>query len=144
MSEKTIAILGDRWRPQAAKQERDETSKKKKNVVCGNKVYNERPTVKGVLSGVGTVPSLQRNERPNCWRCIYYSRSRNGAPSRKGCVVNGLMTKASNKRKILLGIGNRCDNNLRFAVVERIRRYGLYSSPGYASVVHFDSSSGHC
>ena len=25
-------------------------------------------------------------------------RSRNGAPSRKGCVVNGKMTKASNKR----------------------------------------------
>ena len=24
-------------------------------------------------------------------------RSRNGAPSRKGCVVNGQMTKASNK-----------------------------------------------
>ena len=25
------------------------------------------------------------------------NRSRNGAPSRKGCVVNGYMTKASNK-----------------------------------------------
>ena len=26
-------------------------------------------------------------------------RSRNSAPSRKGCVVNGLMTKANNKGK---------------------------------------------
>ena len=30
------------------------------------------------------------------------------------------------KRKILLEIGNRYDNNLQFIVVERIRRYGSY------------------
>ena len=49
------------------------------------------------------------------------------------------------KGKIILGIGNRYDNNLQFVVVERIRRYRSYSSAGYVSVVrsHFDSSSGH-
>ena len=38
------------------------------------------------------------NERPNVGGIS--NRSRNGAPSRKGCVVNGQMTinKASNKR----------------------------------------------
>ena len=71
-SEKTIAILGDRWWPQAAKQEGDEISKK---FLCNIwKQRNERPIVGGVSI-----------------------RSRNGAPSRKRCVVNGQMTKASNK-----------------------------------------------
>ena len=71
-SEKTIAILGDRWWPQAAKQEGDKISK---NILCNIwKQRNERPIVGGVSI-----------------------RSRNGAPSRKGCVVNGQMTKASNK-----------------------------------------------
>ena len=71
-SEKTIAILGDRWWPQAAKQEGDTISKK---FLCNIwKQRNERPIVGG-----GSI------------------RSRNGAPSRKGCVVNGKMTKASNK-----------------------------------------------
>ena len=37
----------------------------------------------------------ERNERPNVGGVSI--RSRNGAPSRKGCVVNGQMTKASNK-----------------------------------------------
>ena len=35
------------------------------------------------------------NERPNIGGVSI--RSRNGAPSRKGCVVNDQMTKASNK-----------------------------------------------
>ena len=35
------------------------------------------------------------NERPNVGGVSI--RSRNGAPSRKGCVVDGQMTKASNK-----------------------------------------------
>ena len=70
--EKTIAILGDRWWPQTAKQEGDK--------ICKRFLYNiwkkrcEHRTVEGVSI-----------------------RSRNGAPSRKGCVVNGQMTKASNK-----------------------------------------------
>ena len=37
----------------------------------------------------------KRNERPNVGGVPI--RSRNGAPSRKGCVVNGQMSKASNK-----------------------------------------------
>ena len=70
--EKMIAILGDRWWPQTAKQEGHKISKK---FLCDIwKKRNERPDVGGV--------SL---------------RSRNGAPSRKGRVVNGQMTKASNK-----------------------------------------------
>ena len=36
----------------------------------------------------------KRNERPNVGSVSI--RSRNGAPYRKGCVVNGQMTKASN------------------------------------------------
>ena len=71
-SEKTIAILGDRWWPQTAKQVRDKISKNFLSNIW--KKRDERQNVGGV--------SL---------------RSRNGAPSRKGRVVNGLMTKASNK-----------------------------------------------
>ena len=70
-SEKTIAILGDTWWPQTAKQDGDRTSKQ---FQCIWKKRNERPNVEGVSM-----------------------RSRNGAPSQKGCVVNGQMTKASNK-----------------------------------------------
>ena len=71
-SEKTIAILGDRWWPQTAKQDGDRTSKQ---FLCNIwKKRIERPNVGGVSI-----------------------RSRNGAPSRKGCVVNGQMTKASSK-----------------------------------------------
>ena len=71
-SEKTIAILGDRWWPQEAKQEGDKISK---TFLCNIwKQRNERPIVGGVSI-----------------------RSRNGAPSRKGCVVNGQMTEANNK-----------------------------------------------
>ena len=42
----------------------------------------------------------KRNERPNVGGVSIRSRNgaRNGAPSRKGCVDNGQMTKASNKR----------------------------------------------
>ena len=71
-SEKTIAILGDKWWPQTAKQEGDEICKKKTCNIW--KKRNERPNVGGVSI-----------------------RSRNGAPSRKGCVVNGQMANASNK-----------------------------------------------
>ena len=35
--------------------------------------------------------------------------------------------RARTKGKVLLGIGNRCDNNMEFVVVEIIRRYGSYS-----------------
>ena len=69
--EKTIAILGNRWWPQAAKQEGDKIIKK--FLCCIWKQRNERPIVGNVSI-----------------------RSRNGAPSRNGCVVNGQMTKASN------------------------------------------------
>ena len=37
----------------------------------------------------------KRDEGPNVGGVSI--RSRNGAPSQKGCVVNGQMTKASNK-----------------------------------------------
>ena len=70
-SEKTITILGHRWWPQTAKQEGD---KKIKKGLCDiRKQCHERPNVRVSIS------------------------SRNGAPSRKGCVVNSQMTKASNK-----------------------------------------------
>ena len=70
-SETTLAILGNRWWPQAAKQEGDKSSKQ---FLCTiRKQRNERP-----IGGVSR-------------------RSRHGAPSRKGCVVKGQMTKASNK-----------------------------------------------
>ena len=71
-SEKTIAILGDRWWPQTGKQDGDRIDIQSPCNMWKNR--NERPNVGGV--------SL---------------RSRNGAPSRKGCVVNGQMTKASNR-----------------------------------------------
>ena len=61
--EKTIAILGDRWWPQTAIQEGDKKSKRFLCSIC--KRRNERPNVGGVSI-----------------------RSRNGALSRKGCVVN--------------------------------------------------------
>ena len=71
-SEKTINILGDRWWPQTAKQQGDKKSKK---FLCNTwEKRNERPDVGGVSM-----------------------RTRNGAPSRKGCVVNGRMTTASGK-----------------------------------------------
>ena len=71
-SEKTIAILRDRWWPQTANQGGDRISKQFLCSIC--KERNERPNVGGVSF-----------------------RSRNGAPFRKGCVVNGQMTKESNK-----------------------------------------------
>ena len=67
-SEKTIAILGDRWWPQTAKQDGDRVSKQ---FLCNiGKKRNERPNVGGV-----------------------FISSRNGAPSRKVCVVNDQMTQ---------------------------------------------------
>ena len=75
-SEKTIAILGDRWWPQTAKQEGDKTIKKflRTSVIYGKNVMSTQMLEMSV-------------------------RSRNGAPSRKGCVVNGQITKASNSNK---------------------------------------------
>ena len=71
-SENNIAILGIRCRPHTAKREGDKMSK---IYLCNIwKKRNERPNVGGVSI-----------------------KSRNGAPSRKGCVVNGQMTKASKK-----------------------------------------------
>ena len=70
-TEKTIAILGDRWWPQTAKPDGNRISR---HFLCNILKRNERPIVGGVSI-----------------------RSRDGAPSRKGCVVNGRMTKASNK-----------------------------------------------
>ena len=62
-------------RPQTAKQDGDRIGKQ---FLCGIdyvwKKRNKRPNVGGVSI-----------------------RSRNGAPSRKGCAVNGQITKASNK-----------------------------------------------
>ena len=71
-SEITIAILGDRWWPQMAKQDGDKIIKR---LLCNLwKKRNEHPNVGGVSI-----------------------RTRDGASSRKGCVVNGQMAKASNK-----------------------------------------------
>ena len=68
---KTIAILGDRWWPQTAKQDGDKICKR---FLCNVwKKRNERLNVEGVSI-----------------------RSRNGAPSRKGRSVNSQTTKASN------------------------------------------------
>ena len=73
--EKTIANVGDRWWPQAVKQER---AKINRSNICNNvgRRHNERPMLRGV--------SIIRS-------CL------KSAPSRKGCVVDGQMTKASNK-----------------------------------------------
>ena len=65
-------MIGDRWWPQAAKQEGDKTSKKN---LCN--IWK------------------QRNERRNVGGASI--ESMNSAPPRKGCVVNGLTTKACNK-----------------------------------------------
>ena len=71
-SEKTTAVLGDRWWPQTAKQDGDMISKQ---FLCSIwKKRCERPNIGG-----GSI------------------RSRNGAPSRKECVIHGQITKASNK-----------------------------------------------
>ena len=67
-SEKTIAVLGDRWWPQTAKQD-------------GYRISNQ--FLRSMWKG--------RNERPNVGGVS--TRSRNGAPSRKGCMANGQMTK---------------------------------------------------
>ena len=69
--EKMIAILGDRWWPQTARQDGDKICKM---FLCNIwKKRNERLNVEGASI-----------------------KSRNGAPSHKGRVVNGHMTKASN------------------------------------------------
>ena len=78
-SEKTIAILGEGWWPQTANQEGDKISKK---FLCNIwEKRNEHPNVAGVSM-----------------------RSRNGTPSRKGCVVNEIMAKASELTRAALAI----------------------------------------
>ena len=67
-SKKTIAIQGDRWWTQTAKQQEDKISKK---CLCNIR--------------------KKRNERPNVVSVSI--RSRNGAPRRKGWVVNYQMTR---------------------------------------------------
>ena len=62
-SEKTIDILGDRWWPQKAKQEGDKIIKK---FLCN------------IYINIMSAQMLEVSVR-----------SRNGAPSREGCVVNG-------------------------------------------------------
>ena len=64
-SEKTFAILGDRWWPQTAQQDGDMMSKQ---FLCG--------ISKKQMSAQMLEISI---------------RSRNGALSRKGCVINGQM-----------------------------------------------------
>ena len=74
-SEKTIATLGDRLWPQTAKQDGDGISKQ---FLCSIwKKRNERPHVGGVSI-----------------------RSRNGAPSPKGCVVNGAPSRHSRDGRV--------------------------------------------
>ena len=70
-SEKTIAFQGGRW-PQTFKEEGD-----------------------NINIGLQCIIWEQRTERPNVGGVSV--RSRNGAPSRKGCVVNGQITQASIK-----------------------------------------------
>ena len=73
-SEKTIAILGDRSWPQTAKQDGDRISAQFQCTIW--KRRNERPNV-------GGVPTRS---------------SRNGAPSRKACVVNRqILRQATNE-----------------------------------------------
>ena len=68
-SEKTITILGDRWWPPTAKQ--NSKGQDKQKLLCN--IWNKR------------------NKRPIVGAVSI--RSKNGAPSRKGCVVKGQMTK---------------------------------------------------
>ena len=69
-NEKTIAVLGDRWWPQKAKQQGDKISAK---FLCNVwKKRHERPNVGGVL-GVGTVLRLERD----AWSMVKMSKARN-------------------------------------------------------------------
>ena len=71
--EKTITKLGDRRWPQTAKQDGDKICRR---FLCS--VWKKRSEYLAI-GGVSLI-------------------SRNGAPSRMGCVVNGQTTKTSNKR----------------------------------------------
>ena len=72
-SDKTIAILGDRRRPQTAKRDGDRISKQLLCVVYGRRVTSAQMLEVSLFGG------------------------RNGAPSRKECVVDGQIAKAINK-----------------------------------------------
>ena len=67
-SEKTVVFLGDTWWSQTAKQDGDRI-------------------IKQFLCSIWK----KRNERPNAGDVSIGSR--NGAPSRKGCVVDGQMNE---------------------------------------------------
>ena len=72
--EKTNALLGDKWWPQGAKEEGAKISETFTcTIICGNDAMSAQ-----VLQ-------------------VSLIRGRNGAPSRKGCVVDGQMTKKSNR-----------------------------------------------
>ena len=58
--EKTIAILGDRWRPQTAKQEGDEDKQKSLHEIYGENVMSAQ-TLEVYLLGAGIVFHLERN-----------------------------------------------------------------------------------
>ena len=73
ISEKTIAMLGDRWWPQAAKQEGGNLAKRF-YVIYGSNAMSAQINVGGVSI-----------------------RSRNDAPFRKGCVADGQITKTRKK-----------------------------------------------
>ena len=62
-SEKTIAILGDRWWPQTAKQQGDNISKKFLRKIYGKNVMSARMLEVSLL-GVGTVLRLERDAWP--------------------------------------------------------------------------------
>ena len=94
-SEKTIAILGGRWWPQAAKQPWDETTRAThiyiyiyiiRYIFNTQRQLRERSTVTGVSI-------RSRNGVRNGAR----NGVRNGAPSRKGYMVNRQKSKASNE-----------------------------------------------
>ena len=60
-SQKTIAILGDRWWPQTAKLEGDQISKKFLLCNTWEKLMNAQKMLDVSLLGVGTVLRLERD-----------------------------------------------------------------------------------
>ena len=71
-SEKTIAVLGDRWWPQTAKQEEDRTSKRFLCNIYGKTVMGAQMLAVSP-SGAGTVLRLQRD----AWSMVKWLRQAN-------------------------------------------------------------------
>ena len=88
-SEKTIAFQGGRW-PQTFKEEGDNI-----NIDLQCIIWEQRTEGDNINIDLQCIIWEQRTERPNVGGVSV--RSRNGAPSRRGCVVNGQMTQASIK-----------------------------------------------